>query len=126
MFKAFLILYGIFFAALGILGFIPFLAPEGFLFLLFKINSATNIIHLLTGVVGLLLIFVQSYYERLYFQIIGFIYAILALFGFIYGTSPLLGFIANNCFLTWLHMIAAVGALILGFGTPNTLEKRRK
>lgn len=126
MFKAFLILYGIIFTALGILGFIPFFTPEGALFLLFKVNLATNIIHLAIGVVALLLLLGQSYYERLYFQIIGFIFAILALFGFVYGATPVLGFIANNCALTWFHMIAAVGALILGFGTPNSLEKRRK
>jgi hypothetical protein len=124
MFKAFSILYGIVFTALGILGFIPFIAPEGLLFLLFKVNSATNIIHFLTGIVGLLVVVGQSYYERIYFQIIGFVYAILALFGFVYGADPVLGFIANNCPLTWFHMIAAVGALILGFGTPNTLEKK--
>ncbi len=124
MLKLSSLFFGIFYTLFGILSFIPVLTPENLLFNALKVNAASNVIHLVTGLVALSVVFIRPYFERIYFQIIGFIYAIMAIFGFIYGSSPMLGFVANSPALTWLHVITAVVALILGFGTPNTLEKR--
>lgn len=120
MFRIFALLYGILFTTLGILGFIQ---SEGLLFSIFKVNAGINGIHLLAGLNALWVAFIPTYYTRLYFQIIGFIFAIIALFGFIYGDHSILGFIASNSYDTWLHVIFAVLGLIVGFGTTNLLEK---
>lgn len=126
MYKGFSLFYGIFFIMLGVFGFLPFFIDEGCLFDTFKVNEASNIIHISTGIVGIWMFFAQGYYQRIYFQIVGFIYAIFSIFGFIYGKAPVLGFIANNPPMTWLHVIFAVLALVLGFGNHLRLENRKK
>jgi hypothetical protein len=125
-FKFCALLYGIVFTLLGIFGFISTFYINDLLFGLFKVNIATNIIHFLTGAIGLMVMGIQKYYTRLYFQLIGFIYAALAVLGFLYGENSILGFIGHNAFLTWLHVIASVIALILGFGTNHKLDTDRK
>lgn len=126
MYKGFALLFAVVFLFLGAVGFVPFLVSEGFLFKFLKVNAATNLIHLLIGLVALWVAFTKSYYTRLYFQIVGFVLAVYAIFGFIYGKSPVLGFIANNPPLTWFHVIFGILALILGYGFNNIVEQRKK
>lgn len=125
-FKVSALSFGIVFTLLGIMGFIPYFSSEDLLFNLFKINIAINLIHILTGIIGLWVMSIQKYFTRLYFQVVGFVYALLAVLGFVYGDSSILGFIGNNAFMTWFHVIAAVIALILGFGTNNKLDKEHE
>ena len=53
---------------------------------------------------------------RLFFQIFGVIYALVALTGFFTGNQPLLGMVAINAADNWLHVLIAIVALYLGFG----------
>jgi hypothetical protein len=48
---------------------------------------------------------------------IGTFYAFLAILGFIYGESEIFDMIANNKVDTWLHMVFAISAWILGYGS---------
>lgn len=122
MFRSFAVVYGVVFLFVGVTGFISALTPNEHLFGIFKVNTALNIIHLITAAFALWMVFVQRFFQRTFFQVIGFIYAIIAILGFIYADSSILGFMANNAPDTWFHVIAAVTAMILGFGTTNTLE----
>lgn len=124
LFQRFAKIYGIILLVLGILGFIPaFVNEEGLLFHFYKVNFPLNIIYLVTGMIAIVLSWAKKFYIRLFFQIIGFIFCILAALGFIYREGHVLGIIANNLFVTWFHLIIGIFALILGFGTDETQEK---
>lgn len=111
------IVYGSVFTALGLLGFIPALAPTtqdgmGMLFGLFMVDGLHNFIHLTSGLVGLAAARTIGY-SRLYLQFIGVIYALVAVLGFM--TNPVLGILATNMADNWLHVLIAVGAIYYGF-----------
>lgn len=108
-------IWGWIFVAIGILGFVPGITPNGHLLGIFHVNAAHNWIHVLTGIVALLCGYSSSHASRLYFITFGIIYALVALIGFAAGTEPVFGFIANNIADAWLHVSIAVVAASLGF-----------
>jgi hypothetical protein len=114
--RTFAFLYGIVFLALGIVGFIPSALTQYHFWLGFHINFWLNCLHVITGVFALLVALMNRYAARLFFQITGIVYALLGLLGFIYEDRDVLGLFASNSADTWLHVIAAIGALILGYG----------
>jgi hypothetical protein len=56
---------------------------------------------------------------RLWFQIFGAVYALVAILGFMTPNGMLLGFISNNPADTWLHVVLAVAMLAIGFGSSK-------
>jgi len=99
----------------GILGFISALAPDNNLLSIFAIDPLHNVIHLLTGVVGLAAGFVASgRYARLYAGVFGVVYALVTIVGFIQGTT-VLGLIHVNLADNFLHLIIALTALAVFF-----------
>ena len=54
MAKTLALVFGVVFLLIGILGFVPALAPNEMLLNIFHVNAAHNVVHLLTGVVALL------------------------------------------------------------------------
>jgi hypothetical protein len=125
LFKRFANLCGIILLILGILGFIPPFVDHGLLFKFYKVNAPLNVIYLLTGLIGVIVAQKEKFYIRLYFQIIGFVYSILAILGFIYGDAMMLGIIANNLFVASFHLIIGILALIIGFGTKEITKDKR-
>jgi hypothetical protein len=116
MLKTAAITFGVIFLALGVLGFIPAVAPGGMLLGLFEVGPMHNLVHLATGAVALAVGFASQRASRLYFQIFGVIYGLVALLGFFYGDAPLLGLMAHNWGDVWFHVIVAAVSLYLGFG----------
>lgn len=110
------IIFGIIMLIVGVLGFVPDAAPHGYLLGLFHINPPHNLIHILTGAISLYCGFSGRKASRIFFQVFGIVYGIVAILGFFYGTSPILGFIANNMADNILHVVIALIALYLGFG----------
>ena len=100
---------------MGILGFVPALNPDGKLLGLFAVNGMHNIIHLATGVVALIVGYAGDSASKIFFQIFGVIYALVAVLGFVQGDQMLLGMVSNNAADTWLHVAIALVALYLGF-----------
>lgn len=115
--KQIAIIFGIVFVIVGVLGWVPAASPGGKLLGLFDVNDAHNLVHLATGVVAIIVGAVSEKASRLFFQIFGVVYACVALLGFFSGDKPLLGIVANNALDSWLHVVIAVVALYLGFGT---------
>jgi hypothetical protein len=113
--KRIAIIFGIVFVAVGLLGFVPALNPGGNLIGLFAVNGAHNLVHLATGIVALIVGFASDKASRLFFQIFGVIYALVAALGFVQGDQMLLGMVSNNNVDTWLHVVIALVALYLGF-----------
>ena len=119
MLKKIALVFGVVFIAVGLLGFVPALAPDGHLLGLFHINPLHNVVHIASGAVALWAGMSSERNSRLYFQIFGVVYALVAVLGFVYGDQPILGLIANNAADTWLHVVIAVVTLYLGFGTKT-------
>lgn len=115
MLKNFAMIFGIVLIVIGILGFFPTLTPEGYLLGLFHVNTAHNLVHLLSGIVALLCSLNGFYASQLFFQVFGVIYGLVALFGLYYQDQPIFGLIANNLHDIWLHILISAVSLYLGF-----------
>lgn len=99
----------------GILGFIPGITNNGMLLGIFNVNALHNVVHLVTGAIALYVGMGDGKGSKMYFQVFGVIYALVAILGFIAGDSAILGIISNNMADAWLHVVIAVLALYLGF-----------
>ena len=86
---------------------------------IFHVNTAHNLVHIVSGAIFLFAAMSGAGAARLWFQIFGVIYAIVAVLGFMNPAGPLLGMISNNPADTWLHVVLAVVMLAIGFGTAK-------
>lgn len=116
MLRVFAILFGIGFIFAGVAGFLPSFKPNGFLFYYFEVDTMHNLVHIVSGVIAIMAA-TSYHYARLYFQIFGVIYAVVAILGFWRnGDLWVMHFnMADNI----LHIGIAVVALLLGFGLKN-------
>ena len=124
MAKSFGMLFGIVFLAIGILGFVPGVTTTGadgmpMLLNIFMVNTAHSVVHIASGVVFLLASMSGAGAARLWFQIFGAVYAVVAVLGFMTPNGMLLGLISNNPADTWLHVVLGVAMLAIGFGSPK-------
>jgi hypothetical protein len=123
--KQIAIIFGVVFVIVGACGWVTAANPGGMLLGLFDVNPAHNFVHLATGIVAIIAGVSGEKASRIFFQIFGVIYGLVAVLGFYYGDQPLLGIVANNTADSVLHVVIAVVALYLGFGmkpaaTPTT------
>lgn len=109
-------LFGAVLLVVGILGFVPALTPDGHLLGIFHVNVFHNLVHVLSGAAALAAGFTGYKYSKLYFQVFGVVYALVAVLGVFYGNDPILGLIAHNYADLYLHIAIAATALALGFG----------
>ena len=122
MAKTLALLFGVFFLLIGVLGFVPSLAPNEMLLGLFMVNPAHNVVHLLSGAVALWAGMTGIGASRLYFKIFGIVYGLVAVLGFVKGDGMLLGLISNNAADTWLHVGIAAVSLIVGFMPASSAD----
>ena len=125
MVKSAAILFGIVFLAVGILGFVPAAAaPDAngmpMLLGIFMVNAAHSVVHIVSGAIFLFASMSGAGAARLWFQIFGVIYAVVAVLGFMTPNGPLLGMISNNPNDTYLHVVLAVAMLAIGFLSPKS------
>lgn len=120
MIKKIALAFGSIFLLLGVLGFAPALTPiiDGMphLFGLFMVDVLHNLIHVASGAAGLLAASSERY-SRWYLQIMGLVYAGVALAGFLQGTT-VLGLFEVNTADNLLHTALVVALLGAGLGTP--------
>src|SRR5687767_5283732 len=107
-------IFGAVMLLVGVLGFIPGLAPNGHLLGVFHINAAHNFVHILTGAAALWVGYTSEHASKLFFLTFGIIYGLVAILGFMSGDRPVLGFMANNIADAWLHVAIAVVSIALG------------
>ncbi len=122
MLKTMAKVFGIVLLLVGVLGFIPGVTTtDGNLLGIFRVDALHNIVHLVSGALALWASMSEdSKASRMFFQIFGVVYLILAVLGFITPDGgPLLGLVASNTADTWLHVVLAVVALYLGFGSAE-------
>ena len=119
MLKNIAMLVGWVLLVVGVLGFVPGITTtDGLLLGIFQVNGLHNIVHIATGLVALYLASKGEEGSQMFFKVFGVIYAIVAVLGF-FSEGPILGLIAHNTADTWLHIVIAVVALYLGFGTKK-------
>lgn len=128
MVKTASLIFGIVFLAIGVLGFVPALTPDGMLLGIFHVDAVHNIIHLASGAAALLAASSTSY-ARLYFRIFGVVYAIVAVGGFLpflqFGEDmKLLGLTHMNMADNLLHVVLAAGSLYFGFVYKDAAEAK--
>ena len=112
--------FGVVLFLIGLLSFIPGLTLDSYFLGIFKVNSVTNVLHIVTGLTAYVLSHSSLRACQLYFQIVGILYGIIALLGFGYGDADILGYIANNMADTWLHLLICILTLYLGFLYKST------
>ena len=107
---------GAVFVVVGILGFVPnpLVSPTG----LFAVNTAHNLVHLLSGT-AILACALSGVATALSLQIFGVVYALVAILGFFLHGELLLGLIRVNHADHWLHVLLAVLILAAGFLLPG-------
>jgi hypothetical protein len=118
--KKLAVIFGVVFVAMGVLGWIPAISPGGKLLGLFHVNAAHNLVHLATGGVAIGCGAASENSSRLFFQIFGVIYAVVAALGFFYGDQPLFGIVSNSRANSVLHVVRAAIALYIGFAMRST------
>ena len=114
--KKIAVIFGVVFIAVGVLGWVPAVNPGGKLLGLFDVNAAHNLVHLATGIIAIIVGMSSDKASKMFFQVFGVIYALVAVLGFYSGDQPLLGIVSNNGADSVLHVVVAVVALYLGFG----------
>jgi preprotein translocase subunit Sss1 len=126
MFKKLAILFGVVFVLVGILGFVPALAPRGsdgmrYLLGLFMVGTVHNLIHLLSGVAALIAGFTSEKYAKYYFQIFGIVYGLVTVIGFIQQTT-VLGLFPIDLADNFLHLALSAVILFVGFGLKSSKQ----
>lgn len=82
---------------------------------IFETDSTHNLIHLISGLVGLFAASKGATLSRQYLIVFGLVYAVVAVLGFMSGTD-VLGLITINTADNYLHTAIAAACLIVGFG----------
>ena len=109
--------FSVIFILVGILGFIPGVTADGYLFGIFESSAILSVAYLVSGIFALLCVGSQRG-AKSYFKIFGVVYALLAILGFIDGSNIFNLLIVNGADNV-LHLLVAVVALVVGFGGPK-------
>lgn len=110
--------FGIVFVAVGVLGFVPGVTSDGHLLGIFEVDMLHNLIHIVSGLAALAAGWAM-WNSRLYFQIFGVVYAVVAVIGFVQGDT-VLGLIQTNMADHVLHLVLAAALLYVGFGMKES------
>ena len=122
MLKIIAVIFGVLMLSIGLLGFVPQALENGKLLGIFAVNTMHNIIHIITGLVALWCGFQSIQLARIFFQVFGLVYGVVALLGFFYMDHPILGILANNLADVFLHVAISASAIYLGFFFPADVE----
>jgi len=74
--KRIALIFGVIFVIVGVLGWVPAFNPDGKLLGLFDVNPAHNLVHLATGIVGIIAGMSSDKASKTLFQVFGVIYAV--------------------------------------------------
>lgn len=110
--KPFAIIIGIGFIVAGILGFVPHVTVNGLLLGIFAVDPMHNFIHISSGIIALAASCSEKA-AKLYFQVFGIIYALVAVLGFVLKGHILM--MHMNMADNYLHVVLAIIILYLGF-----------
>ncbi|MEX1997409.1 MAG: DUF4383 domain-containing protein [Candidatus Andersenbacteria bacterium] len=113
---------GVVLLALGILGYVPGITTDGMLLGIFAVNGPLNVIYLITGAAALWGSRSNLKNAKMSLQVLGVVYALLAVLGIFNIEGPLLGMLAHNMADLVLHVVLAAVALYAGFGMKAAMS----
>lgn len=119
MLRIIAILFGIGFIFAGVGGFVPTFINDGLLFGLFEVNFLHNLFHIGSGVIAIMCATTYAY-SRLYFQVFGVVYGLLAIAGFVWSGDLSYIMMHMNMADNFLHLSIAIVALYLGFSARKS------
>jgi hypothetical protein len=105
---------GVVLTLVGLAGF--FVA--GNMLLMFEVDPTHNVIHLLSGIVGIAAVWKSEQYAALYLKVFGVVYALVTVIGFAMG-GDILGLFSVNAADNYLHAVIAVVSLVVGFSAQK-------
>jgi Domain of unknown function (DUF4383) len=118
MAKKFAMIFGWIFVVIGVLGFIsnPIVgsAPGA----IFVTDTAHNLVHLISGIVFLWVVYGAAEKAGMTLKVFGVIYLIVAILGFLSGSGMILGLITTSSADNWLHLV--FGLLFLWGGMSKS------
>lgn len=82
---------------------------------IFEVNTPHNLVHLVTGIVGILAALGAGRSSTTYLRVVGVAYALLFVLG-LFGKGTVLGTLTTNGADNVLHLVVALVALYGGFG----------
>jgi len=112
--------FGAIMLIVGVLGFVPGITHDGLLLGIFAVNAVHNVIHLITGITAIAVGLSSEKATRLFFQLFGVVYGLVAIAGLFMGDKPILGLVAVNHADHALHAGIALFSLIVGFAFGNS------
>jgi hypothetical protein len=118
--------FALFFIITGAGGFIPGLDHDGLLFGIFATNRVHNLIHVASGVLGLVMALGTEGFAQKYFRIVGVVYGVFTAMAFLEGNQAMLLGMAMNRADTLLDLVLALASLVLGFLWPPDIGKYEK
>jgi len=113
------LIMGALFLAGGMLAFVPGVTKDGMYFGFFMVNTAHNVMHIASGAMFIAASLFGAKPARLWFQIFGAFYALLAGVGFVVGDGLIFGLIMNSLFDSWGHAGLALIMLSVGIFAPH-------
>jgi hypothetical protein len=115
---------GIVLLLVGILGYIPNIAPGGMLFGIFMVNGFHNVVHLVSGLV-LLAVGFSDNFELTRRVVLAFavIYALVAIVGFFSPEGSMVMGMRLNMADNILHLAITVSALLLALPQRYTVAR---
>lgn len=122
--------FGAILLIIGILGFIPGITQmnsngTNYLLGLFAVNVVHNLVHIVTGIVGLAAgLSGRADYARMFFLVFGIVYALVTIIGFIQGTT-VLGIIVVNGWDNVLHLLITVVSFAVYFASATAAGRVR-
>jgi hypothetical protein len=119
MAKNLIILFGVVFVVVGLLGFFPnpIVGANGY----FVTNTVHDLVHLISGILFLIIGMSAAGSSSSALIIFGVVYGLVAILGFI-GETAILGLGMVNAADNALHVVLALVFLIGGFSTKSKMD----
>ncbi len=114
MAKTIMMVAGVVFVVIGILGFFnnPILG-------IFAVDTLHNLVHIVSGVLAFVFASQGESQARKFAMILGIVYALVTILGFI-GGGHILGLIVSNSADNFLHLVLTVVFLFVGFSKSSS------
>lgn len=116
------LVFGFGYTGLAVLGMLPGVVREGWLFGVFPVNLVLATLHLALGMWGIAA-FAGRAHAGIYARRIAFVFATLALMGMARGLDTVFGLMPLYGAVVWLHLASAALAGFVGW-RPETGERR--
>lgn len=122
MIKKLGVLWGILFLLGGILGFVPVITQDDMFLGFFMVNTAHNILHMVSGSIFLAASLFGDKMVRSWFVIFGIFYIGLSIAGFEAGDGLIFNLISSSRIDSWGHAFLGLVLFVIGVAVPKRIK----